>query len=252
LVRFFNEVRQSLPAILIVDAGVNAIPHTLGLIDNATNYNGKWQGHYVIYREVPLSIVVATRDQETTDNLSSLLSLMFNELRNLAGGNRMTGNELNGDRWVVTLSNEPPSQTATVPANITDDPKDRIWHTTVDMPIRFEDKIIVEKEMPTLDRPGAPFPMEENISEKYPPEIIFPDILQINTQAKLFVHYLQDQHKIAINDPSVATVNPQNFIVTPRRPGTFKIQVFDLRDTEGPATALAPKVVSEKEVSVIL
>jgi len=133
LARFYHEIRAKVPAILIIDAGLNWRPTSLGAIEKATLINGHWQGWFTPIAGVPLTISTVTADQETTDVLQNILALMFGPLRNLAGGSRIFSTN-QSDTWEVrlplTFSAGANSQTA-----VSDDPKNQLWASTLDLEI---------------------------------------------------------------------------------------------------------------------
>lgn len=244
LVRFFNEVKESLPAILIVDQGIKYVPQTLGQVDSARIINGKWQGQFPIIRQVPLKIIVATRDEESTDLLQSLMGLMFGELRNLAGGQRITGNVEQGDRWVVTLPLDFESDPVEM-ADITDDPKDKVWYSGVSITPVFEDRIIIEQPMERVEQGN----FIVNSSPDMPPAIDFPDTVSINQKVRLFVSNLQKHYKIVLDNSNVALLDQNKLIITPRQLGKFKIKIIDpTKRADEPL--IGPKLLVEKEVTV--
>jgi hypothetical protein len=261
LARLYNEIRERLPAILIVDAGTENIPTGLfSGLTHSTLLNGKWQGWYNSQMKVPLTISVLTGDQDSTDQLMEIILLLFTSLRQIAGGSEIRSNR-QGDQWVVriplvlTIS-------ATSGANITEDNKDQIWFANFDIAVEVEDNFVVEMPFNAdLDPTNFDWDFsqnsrigESNLSAKMPPEILAPTTIQINSPTTVGFRRLRLTHKIVIDQPMVATFDPDTRVITPRSLGTFNLMVVDLSvhdDGQGPR-ALAPVVAAQKAITVTL
>ena len=97
LARYFNDIRARLPAILIVDSGMEWVDPGLNVLDQATGFgekgafgqNLKWQGQFPLTFNIPITIIAAAGDQESADALGSFLTLVFGPLRNISGGSRI-------------------------------------------------------------------------------------------------------------------------------------------------------------------
>ncbi len=261
LARIFNEVREKTPAILIVDAGMESIPSGLnsGLIAS-TLINAKWQGWYNKQFKVDLTIVVLTNDQDSTDQLMEIVELLFNNLRQISDGSEIRPQEP-GHNWAVRL---PLSFTisSTSGANITDDNKDQLWFAEFSLPVESEDTFSIEipfdTSLDTADynndfRAGMKVD-QSNLGQSTPPIITAPDTIQINSSAAISFSRLRPHHKIIIDQPMIATIDVPGRVITPRRLGTFNLQVVDLdtrKDDQGPR-AMAPVVVATKAITVTL
>lgn len=224
IARYFQDLQNILPAILIMDGGVIAMNQSIGSIAESTVIDGNWTGFYPIFRKVPISILAAHRDQDSIDDMSGLLSLMFNELRNLAGGSHITGRQEEGETWVITLPNGGITIGAVSDAEIQSDPVDRIWYAEASFEVFFEDTVIVKQPMPTISEGG--YVVNRDPSVEFPPEIVIPDQISINTTTILLVRNFKDSMRIVISDPNVASLT-YDMRLTPRRWGQFDIVVID-------------------------
>jgi len=259
LARLFNQVREKVPAILIIDAGLQSVPSGLnsGLL-HSTIDDGKWQGWFHKYFKIPITIAVLTADQESTDQLLEIIELQFNNLRNIAGGSRLRGGPQ--DTWEVRIPLEL-GVSGTSAVNITEDPVDQLWFANFDITVDAEDTFAIE--MPfnislaqdmggTVAQGGVVG--SSDLSAALPPIIEAPTTISITTPTQIGVRRLRDTHRVIIDQPRIAVIDPSTRIVTPRRLGTFKVQVVDLerrKDTAGPR-ALAPVVVAEQSITVTL
>lgn len=244
LARYFNELLSFIPAILIVDGGVRAPNQSVGLVSDAFTQGQKWFGFYPIFRQIPISVVAAAKDQETADDLSGLLSLMFNELRNLAGEHYVTGNREQGERWAITLPNAPVEISPLSEVDVKDDPIEQIFYSEASLEVYFEDMVAVQEELPQFF-PGGAVVGDSNLASELKPIISISDQISIHQTHTLFVDNFQHTHRILITDSSKATLSP-TMILTPRNYGKFKIQIYDPKIADKNL-----RVVAEKEIEIV-
>lgn len=246
LARMYNEIKESLPSILIVDAGMQFVPNSIGSIFNASLHNGKWQGYYHSIARVPVVVSIVTGDQETTDLLQSILVTMFGPLRNEAGGSRITS-KVPGETWEVRLplTFTPGVNTGT---NIDSDPKDQVWATTIDLELTFEDTIGIERDI------NAPGSITGTVGQPdVPVTITVESSFSINSRGTAVINGLRPSYKVYIDKPDIAILDTKTGMITPRRLGTFNLVVVDLatRENQTPV-AMPPKVVASKQVTITL
>jgi len=253
--RFFQDIKTKMPCILIVDAGMNYDPTSFSLIGNARmtgeyTQGGTWQGWYPVQRTLPLTILVASNDQDSTDQIHSMLSWMFGELRVLAGGSEIRGNTAKGENWVVTLPQVFNPSTVSG-QTITDDPKDQIWSGEISLEVMFQDSIRIQRDWFGVEE-GPGVADKADLRLELPPTILIDDTIKANKRTSLIVqNFVTHTHKIIIDNPNIATFDPIDFVITPRRIGKFKVQVLDERRRKTPREGLPPIVVAEKEVEVV-
>jgi len=259
LARYFQDIRERLPAILIVDSGMEWVDPGFNNLDAVTHFGERgefgqakfWQGQFPLTYNIPISIVAAAADQESADALGSFLTLVFGPLRNISGGQRITGREDKGDTWEVRLPlTFTPSPTTN--SAINDDPKDSIWAMTIDILVQFEDRIQLEQEMAQVAFPLTPRVNDPNLADNFAPIIDFPEQIKVNEINRIRVDQLQDRQRIVLSDGNIATFDPETLCLTARKLGTFEIQVVDRRVRQAQGAALAPEVVAAKAVEVTL
>jgi hypothetical protein len=260
LVRYYQDIRERLPAVLIVDSGMEYVDPGLNTIDNATSWGEegelgnplKWQGQFPITFNIPITIICAAADQESADALGAFLCLVFGPLRNLSGGQRITGRDDKGDTWEVRLPLDfVPSPTTN--SAIADDPKDSVWAMTIDLLVQYEDRIILEQEMADVAFNARNFTTGEyDLSTNLSPIIDFPDEIKLHENYYIRVTQLQDRQRIVLSDGKIATFDPESLLLTPKKLGCFEIQVLDRRHRQSEGAALAPVVAATKTVNVVL
>lgn len=254
LTRLYEEVEERTPAILLVDTSFEWVPNTLGELAGARilrdeNEDPWWVGQFHITAKVGLSVAVLTNDQETTDSLGTFLLLIFKQMKNVAGGSRIVSPKPE-DQWEVRLPMNPKAA-QTTPQNTKEDPKDQLWATTVEMEMSFEDNFLIKRPFVGWENDystGQRINKDSNV----PPEIIADDSVSINSRLEFQVAKMEPQQRVILSNPNIATLDAENCVVTPRKLGTFKLQVIDPTKTQGEGTMNAPAVAAEKAIEVVL
>lgn len=255
LARLFEQIRQELPCILIMDSAFDYVNMNLNGMDKVWIKDGYWHGRLHIARNMKVMVVGGARDQSSADFLHGMLSVLFGEVRWVAGGTSITGNKTNGENWCMTMGT--PVLGKVSQNKVSGDPKDTIWFFDIEVPdILFEAHVVIRQEIPRV-LPGTDVMNPENgYLGLTPPKIIFPNSIPINEPTQLLIDLFQPQfQQIFISDPNVAVFDPTTRMITARRLGKFRIQILkarrdtdkDLFNQQGGRTL---DVVAEKEVTV--
>jgi len=244
IARYFNELRNILPSILVVDGGIRAVGHNIGLIGESIIENNEWRGYYPILRLVPIVIVAAARDMETADEMSGLISIMFNELRNLASGHYLASKPEEGEKWTIVLPQEGVNVSALTDIDVPGDPVEKIFYSETEMDVTYQDVLAVRKKLPDY-KIHQPVVGEPNLKQVLRPVIQVPDTLPLNKQSYILIKYLQDHYQVILSNGSVATL-AYNTLLTPRTLGKVTIKVID--PTEGDPSK---QVLASKEIEIV-
>ncbi len=222
---FFEELRKKLPFIIILDNGIIPVKSSIGQnIDSVKLVGSKTIINVPIIRKLNINVVVGTRDEETTDILSTALSILFNEMHFLGGGDRLSGDYQRGNLWEVRLPYEGISQSANQHDLITDDPTDSLWwvETSLDN-TWFEDIIQLDAGYSTFQE-AIPI-VDAQIGNRV--NIVFPDTIRFNNTYALDVTGHDGRIVVNIDQPNIANFNPQSGTIIPRRLGFFTIRVME-------------------------
>jgi hypothetical protein len=221
LARLFEQLHRELPAILIIDSGFEFMPTNINGIERAFVKDNAWYGVVTIMRKVSITVAAGTRDQTSTDFLQGMLSVLFGEMRFLGGGTRITGNIDQGEHWVVTMGN--PKFGAITQDAVTDDPKDKVWSFSIENEdIYFEDHIMVKQPIDRVVGGSGVVNSDPNV----PPVLICPTSIPVNQSTRIEISKFQpDFQRVIVSDPNIATYEPVSQTITPRRLGTFQLQV---------------------------
>jgi hypothetical protein len=244
IARYFNELRNIIPSILIVDGGINPIAQSLGLISDATVVGQVWRGYYPIVRAIPISIIAAARDMDEADEMSGIISLMFNELRNLAGGSFICGKWEESEEWVISLPNNAVEIGPLSEIAIEGDPLEKIWYAEATLEVIFQDMLAVKENIPTLEFGGASV-NTSNLAISKAPIIHVSDKIHINEQPTVLIENFQDHYSVVLSDSNTATMS-YTMKLTPRRFGKFSIKVVDTNNLH-----INSGIVAIKEVEII-
>jgi hypothetical protein len=246
IARYFNELYNIIPSILVVDGGIIPVAHNIGLISDAYVEKSIWRGFYPILRRIPITVIAAARDMDEADEMSGLLSLMFNEMRNLAGGNYISGNAEQGENWVISLPNAPVEVGALTSVDVQGDPVEKIWYTECSLDVSFEDCLAVKQNMPEIEM-GTPVIGDTDLPATVKkPVIHIANRVPINSQPQLFIENFQNSYRIILSNSKVATLS-YDMKLTPRMFGKVVIKVLDSTRYQDADT----KVLAEKEIEIV-
>lgn len=241
IARYTTELRAVLPAIVIADGAISTIT-SLGSIDEYRQQGDFTQSFFPVFKKLSISVLAAAKELTEADELASLQSLMFNELRNIAGGSRITGREDMGERWCITLPHGGVEVGALNSIDVPDDPIEKIWYCEYTLDVFYEDTIAIQQTVNTFDYKG----LKVNDSFEQAKVIQAPDMILIGERVQAFVVDQQVDHRLILEDSDIATID-NNMIITPRRKGTTRLLLVTTKDMYGPnRTVLAEKTVTIK------
>jgi len=234
LARVFNELRQSAPALLITDTGVEY--KSSGLGDYAAGrYDRTLKKHILDIStniDVNIEIIIISQDEETTQTLYSMLLYILGSARRLGNGNTLTPIDRN-HRWVVRLPLQF-SQGGVQNQNITEDPKDQFWTGSVSLMVQYESLRSVSYSTVLPFDPYQKRTADGGIAARHEvgtsmsqffPKILSPSVMRVNMPERAFITRMLHLYVVYVDKPSIATVHPESFMITPRRPGTFTLFV---------------------------
>lgn len=245
IARYFNELRNIIPSILIVDGGINPIAQSIGLISDASIVDRVWRGYYPIFRSIPISVIAAARDMDEADEMSGIVSLMFNELRNVAGGSHICGKWEESENWVISLPNNPVEIGALSEIAIEGDPIEKIWYAEATFDVIFQDMLAIRQDAASIEM-GGNVVNSSDATKLKSPIIYVNDQVRINEQPTVRIENFQDEYRIILSDSNIATIS-YTMKLTPRKLGFVTLQVIN--------TALPidsdRRVIAEKRIEIV-
>lgn len=231
LQRWFKDMREDLPAIIVADTGANPRIELQG-IDRLQRKTVsadrlrvlRW---YPVLMSVPLTLTIGSLDSDTTGQLADALNFIFNTLRQVACGNVLRGVSQEDTKWEVRL----PGVTALAGMSTTtigDDSTAQLFMTTVEIEPDFEALVVISQARAATfeEAPGAAR-SGEDLREIYPPQIVCPATITLSESTRFVMRRMRIEHTLIIDDYRIALVDPTLCILYPRRMGSFKLQVYD-------------------------
>jgi hypothetical protein len=231
IARYFNELKNVLPAVVITDGVMKNISQSIGLLSSAHGSIYDFKGTFNPFREITINMIIGSNDAQTTDMLVSTVSSFFNEYRNVAGGHYLAGNFNKGENWVVTLPNAGVDFETVQEQPIADDPTDRVFYSSASFNIYYEDVIKFNQVVE--------YDLQQSTNKA--PIFDIPDTIPFNKQLQVKVKHCPVLHKIAVSDYRMATINNQSGMLTPRSLGKVKVYLMDQQG----------KIKLEKEIEII-
>lgn len=230
--RYFNELKNYLPAILILDGSLKNIPQSFNNITNSFGTLAEPEYEISPTRELDIGILVGSNDVQTTDDLITAISMMFNDFRSVSGGNLISGDPNKNESWVITLPISGISFGSIQEQAINGDAVDKIHYCEASITIFYEDKIRFTNTSKNLSTVG--------VNTRLKPELDIPETLSIAEQLQVRVRNYNPELKVITNDYKIATLNSKG-LLTPRSFGSVTIMIINKRN----------EIVDEKVLAIV-
>lgn len=241
--RYFQNIKQDLPAIILLDGSTSDNPEGVG----TQPYSAIWKDNRQILsfrteEKTSISLAVGSLDEATTKTISNFLKLIFtNGLKNLAGGSQITSDDPLTP-WCITLPSHGITIDSVTNNTISGDNIDSIWSNLITIPnIIFETtyKLELDGSFPKngiykkMDKPSLVFDYEKlNLGQEYP----------ISYTPRNPYYRLS----VDIDYARIITKNNIKFLV-PIKTGFFKLKLVFLGDREKTGTL---KIIEQKTLEV--
>lgn len=230
LAELYNDLIQKSPAILVSDTGITTSPmKPINPLDGVAHIdsNQKWLGRHYLTRNVGISVNAITSSKGDTNDLVSLIGILFEELRNISHlGNFIHAGHVDEQaNWVVQL----PliyTQNMSQALQMQDDPtqRDQLWSAEIifeaiyqawfDIQAPLTDTSSITGVVDTPQDQLLTFQMDSTTN--------------VNTDLAWSIPgYLPGRYKIAVDDWKIATLDLDTRLFHPRRPGTVNMLLMD-------------------------
>lgn len=247
LARMFDDVKERVPAVLIVDHSFRWVPTGLSPVSAGRVVDGQWLGRFDVHAQVGVTISVLTHDQESTSTLADFLCIAINTVRMMVGGSRLCPPNCTWEvRLPMTLDT---AASQSQPSG--DDPVKRLWYSNIDLQLDYEDSFLVQQDVMTPNEQSLTTGGIIGVPNAHP-EISCPDTIQINRPQEIGFSGVTSAHTIYIDRPGVAVLNLEELTVTARRLGEFAIVVTSSALPYEADSLATPAVVTRKTVRVVL
>lgn len=212
--KYSSEIRANVPCILVVDGGIES-QNAVGLLGEVSNYRDQSQNYFPIVKTVELTIISAARDWAEADEMISVQSLLFNELRNIAGGSYISGDSARGETWVMSFQNEPVNMGTTSNFEVPGSPQEKVYYNEYTVRVKYEDFVKIQFHQATFHFAGTSLAGLQ-------PQLNPPYIFALGQRHPIQVSNIRDEHRVLCNDPNIATVSTDGWLI-PRKLGKTKL-----------------------------
>lgn len=244
--KFFEEIKNSLPCIIVADAGGTFKSPGIGFHSNVQYTESGEVAHGVtVIREVPVIITVATTSQQDTEKLSQALQMYWGDFVGLVFGYRLHG-EKEGETWHIHLPKVPDFGNVEK-SQLGDDPLKQVWACITTLACTYENMAYITKTEAIRFDVGTTYNAELKID--------FPETICIGRRINGRVTGMQHDQRIRVSDPNLASLTKTSafeYQVMAKKPGQFQVQVFvPVIETERPAHLSAPqyKLIAERTIT---
>lgn len=262
LQRYWGELRQRLPCIILVDTGFEYENPGLGGITDSWPININTSSVQLsMLANVPLDLRIAALDETTCADIRDLLVYIFGPLSHINKGH-VIRSKRKEDKWEVRLPLDFQAS-GLDKQNITDDQKDILWTSNISITPSFEGLINVgfdnqvhpdmfriqsgfDSSIPVgfrLDTGQAvPLSTAPSISS-----IRVPETVRLSQHAVIEADWIPARSIFITDNPRIALVDQKTCAIVPKRLGTFSVKLVQ----ETPGSDSGPRVLHSWQVKVI-
>ena len=244
--KFYEEIKNNIPMIVIADAGCTFKSPGLGFHADVRRLSTGAIAHSVqILREIPVVINVVTLSQEDTEKLTQVLQLYWGDFCGLIHGYRLHGDS-EDEHWHVHLPKLPEFGGAEK-ASLGDDSVRQIWSSIITLTVTYEDVMYLQ----AMD--DTKFAIEEQPAKLV---VDFPNTVRIGRKIVGVVKGLDPSCKVIVSDNINVKLLPgerwfQHYVLA-RNPCEFRIQVvkpvIDMK-RPGPLNGPMYTILAEKTIT---
>lgn len=245
--KFFEDIKNQLPCIVIADAGCQFKSPGIGFHASVQFTETGEVAHGVpVLREIPVIITVATTSQQDTEKLSQALQMYWGDLVGLVHGYRLKG-EKPGETWHIHLPKVPDFGTVDK-TSLGDDPTKQIWSCITTLTCTYENITYITR--------AESFRADTSNTYHAELKVDFPGTIRIGRWIQGRITGLQHNQRVVVSDANLATLakGPHGFDyrVLVKKPGTFALRVITHEiETQRPEHLSAPqyKIVLERVIT---
>jgi len=222
---------EKLPCVLITDSAFEWVPSGLNHQDSESSEGASVIKSFTFIFELDIKILIATHDEASTKDLTSLICLMLGPLQNIAGGSLIKNKESN---WVVKLPMIFPAPVFSS-KDVEGSQTDKIWIGEINVPhVHYENTTMLNlsQEIVTSIESGV----ADNVYKT--PELLLNNVpdahssttnITVGTEYRFAFRYLEEKDKILIDQRPIVLnwqqPNETNIIGTPINQGSFEISI---------------------------
>lgn len=260
LSRYWRDLKQMLPCIILVDSGFEYVMPGLGGLTGSWPIDRSTSSvELAMLANIPMELHIAAQDETTCADLRDLLVYILGPLTHFNKSHTVRSNRPE-DKWEVRLplSFQP---SGLEHRNMEGDQKDIMWSTSISLDMTFEGLIRLgfdKQVQPELHQINAWYEGTDPIrfsldtgdvvplSTSYPSieSIRVPSEIQLNQHAVIDAPWVPAKSRFVIDNPRVARLDGCKLI--PKRPGVFNLHLMDYT----PGIVSGPKVIKTWSIRV--
>lgn len=265
LARYWGELRQRLPCIIVVDSGFEFENPGLGGITDSFPINLNTSSvQLTMLAKVPMELQVAAMDETTCADIRDLLVYILGPLSHVNKGHVIRSKRPE-DRWEVRLPLDfAPSGLER--RNMGEDGKDSFWTTSISITPSFEgliqvgfanqnhpDMVQINSAFNGLDPMGfresdgrlVPVSTGPSISR-----ISVPSSIKLNQHGVIQADWIPARSCFISDNPRVAIINQDTCSIIPRRIGTFNLKLVQYTPGATKTADSGPKILQTWPITV--
>ncbi|MDD2730712.1 MAG: hypothetical protein PHW33_01145 [Candidatus Portnoybacteria bacterium] len=238
---FYDNMQERPPQIFIQDNGYQYVTNSLGSLNAGWNLNTS-AGHQVVrvmdVVKIPIDITCVAMSVVEVEDLQAVLSTAFGQLCCFTINYILRqAPDVEGSLWEVRI---PLSHTMGAKSHsaVHGDPRNQFWSVSCTMEVEFENSILLQYR----SDPRA-VPLRGTI------RLSVPDTLRVGQPHRITLLNQPKPVQVYSNDPRIAVVSQRGYqwIIEPRRVGTFKLMVTRLFGSQQDG----PEVLASHDVTVV-
>jgi len=239
--RIYEDEAREVPAIILIDGGSTTVSPGLGAFSRTRGHVDSQYTEAQITRidQVSVDIHVIADDENTTTNLSGVLTLIFNSAMRFLGGGNLISSSDPSHRWVMTLPLVEPSFGPTSRQNIGDDQQNAVYTTMASLELTVETfGIVAYKIRNPLQDSDLIAGVDHLVSTSYPPVINIATEVPLGVPTEFTIIYDEPGTQLLVDDPRLATVSYHfgRMVINTRRLGTVELRLIRKKGGEVLAT----------------
>lgn len=250
--RMTERVVGALPSIVIADTGMTLRTPGFGKSTQQSKSLGSNNLYRVahcihVFREIPVTILVATNSQSSTECIAQALHAMFFDLSNLICGRTLKPPDGSDSTWSIRLPQTMDPGT-TEKSSQTEDVNEQVWMCPLSMSLFFEDSYDLADD--DID------PVVHTAGDSIDPVIVCDSTVRVGRRTTITVLNMQADMRLVLNNRNIATLaegpRPTEFVLLAKQPGTLSVQLIQRAATNQPlqGSSIQPKIVVSKELTL--
>lgn len=234
LARYWPNLRQKLPCLIIVDTSYNQNSTGFGSTVMAYDY-GDYQGVSLrMDATIGVMIEIAAHDETTAADLRDVLALIFGPLTTANKAHRQCPEDPTAS-WEIRLPLQFETQ-GLERRQLPSDQQDVFWSTTITLNVDFEGIAVLKTENPnnilkdnlSVETHYDPFfESADSVEPSVPLNISVPSTVYLGHPAQIHAMYVPFQSAFVSDNPNVLLVQGETLV--PRRLGSCNILLMDNR-----------------------